>query len=73
MRNQSLMKNFNYPAIFPTIPIGGQFVEVFTTCDEIATRIEPTIHQDKLVNARRAGGKLILMADWEPVFVESDD
>jgi hypothetical protein len=39
----------------------------------VVTRITPTTHQGKTVNARRVGGKLILMVDWEPVFVRQDD
>jgi hypothetical protein len=61
--------NFRHPTTFVTIPVGKRFVEVFTTCNEIAARIEPMAHQGKPVNARRVGGKLIFMADWEPVFV----
>lgn len=64
------MNEFAIPTTFATIPIGAQFVEVMTTCNEVATRIEPTAHQDKPVNARRVGGKLIFMAEWEPVFVD---
>lgn len=64
------MDNFTYPTTFGKIPIGGEFVEVLTTCNQVATRIKPTMHQGKPVNARRADGKFILMADWEPVFVD---
>lgn len=63
------MKKFTVPT-FAAIPIGGEFVEVMTTCNEIATRIELITHQGKPVNARRSGGKLIFMVDWEPVFIE---
>lgn len=66
------MINFTHPTPFPTVPIDDQFIEVFTTCNEVATRIEPTTHRGKLANARRAGGKLVWMADWEPVFVDED-
>jgi hypothetical protein len=62
--------NFTQPATFAPIPVGGRFVEVMTTCDEVAVRIEPTTHRGKPVNARRVGGKLIFMAEWEPVFIE---
>lgn len=62
--------NFTQPATFATIPIGGQFVEVFTTSNEVAVRIAPTTHRGKTVNARRDGGKLIWMEDWEPVFIK---
>jgi hypothetical protein len=62
--------SFNIPSTFANIPIGGQFIEVLTTCNEVATRIEPVTHQNKLMNAQRIGGKFIFMADWEPVFVE---
>jgi hypothetical protein len=62
--------NFTQPATFADVPVGGRFVEVMTTCDEVAVRIEPTTHRGKTVNARRAGGKLIKMEDWEPVLVE---
>jgi hypothetical protein len=61
--------NFNIPSTFIDVPIGGRFVEVMTTCNEVVTRIRPTAHRGKPVNARRVGGKLIFMADWEPVFV----
>lgn len=64
------MNEFTISTTFATIPIGAQFVEVMTTCNEVATRIEPTTHQDKPVNARRVGGKLIFMAEWEPVFLD---
>jgi hypothetical protein len=63
---------FNTPTTFAAIPIGGRFVEVMTTCDEVATRIEPTTHRGKTVNARRVGGKLIWMEDWEPVFMRRE-
>jgi hypothetical protein len=62
--------NFTQPTTFATIPTAGQFVEVLTTSNEVATRIEPTTHRGKPVNARRVGGKLIFMAEWEPVFIE---
>jgi hypothetical protein len=62
--------NFTQPATFAAVPIGGQFIEVMTTCDEVATRIEPTTYRGKPVNARRSGGKLIFIEDWEPAFVE---
>jgi len=62
--------NFNTPITFVFIPIGGEFIEALTTCNEIAVRIEPRIYYGKLVNARRIGGKLIFMADWEPVFIQ---
>lgn len=65
--------NFNIPATFDTIPIGGKFIEVFTTCNEVATRIAPVMQDGKLVNARRDGGKLIFMEEWEPVFVKGGD
>jgi hypothetical protein len=64
------VRAFNTPTTFATVPIGGEFVEALTTCNEVATRIEPATYQGKPVNARRAGGKLIFMAEWEPVFVE---
>jgi len=60
---------FNAPSTFAALPIGGKFIEALTPCNEIATRIEPTTHQGKPINAQRVGGKLIFMADWEPVFV----
>jgi hypothetical protein len=62
--------DFNIPTAFNTIPVDGEFVEVLTTCDEVSIRIEPTERQGKQMNARRASGKLIYMAEWEPVFVE---
>jgi hypothetical protein len=40
---------------------------------EVAVRIEPTTYRGKPVNARRSGGKLIKMEDWEPVFIEGQD
>jgi hypothetical protein len=55
---------------FAAIPIGGEFIEVFTTCNEVAIRIFPATYQGKPVNAKRAGGKLIWMEEWEPVFYE---
>jgi hypothetical protein len=64
---------FNTVTTFAAVPIGGKFIEAMTTCNEVAIRIEPTTHQDKSVNARRVGGKLIFMVDWEPVFVQGDD
>jgi len=67
------MTDFNIPVKFDTIPIGGKFVEVLTTCDEVATRIAPVMQGGKLVNARRVSGKLIFMAEWEPVFVKGGD
>lgn len=54
---------------FAAVPLDGQFVEVLSPCNEVATRIDPTTHQGKPVNARRDGGKLIFMADWEPAFI----
>jgi hypothetical protein len=62
-------KYFTIPTVFAAIPIGSKFIEVLTICNEIAVRIVPAIHQGKSVNARRDGGKLIFMADWEPVFI----
>jgi hypothetical protein len=62
--------NFTIPVPFPTIPVGGRFVSVFTICNDVATRIKPNFHNGKLVNAERPNGKLIFVADWEPVFVE---
>lgn len=67
------MEEFNHPTTFATIPIGAQFVEVMTTCNEVAIRILPATHQGKLANARRAGGKLIKMENWEPVFVRANE
>ena len=64
------MSKFLRPSVFNKIPIGGQFIEVMATCNEIATRIEPDTINGKLVNARRSGGKRIFMADWEPVFIK---
>jgi hypothetical protein len=60
--------NFTVPASFADIPIGGQFIEVMTTCNEISTRVEVNLRNGK-GNARRSGGKYIWMADWEPVFI----
>ncbi len=57
---------------FATIPIGGEFIEGLTSVNEIATRIEPATHKGRPVNARRAGGKLVLMVDWEPVFIDKE-
>jgi hypothetical protein len=65
-----IIVTFNTVTTFAAVPIGGKFIEAMTTCNEVAIRIEPTTHQDKSVNARRVGGKLIFMADWEPVFVQ---
>jgi hypothetical protein len=64
------MTNFNIPTTFDTVPIGGEFIECLTTCNEIATRIEPAAGR-RWANARRASGKLIYMAKWEPVFVKA--
>lgn len=64
------VNDLNKPTTFAAIPIGGQFAEALTTCNEVSTRIVPTTHQGKLVNVRRDGGKLILMFNWEPVFIE---
>ncbi len=61
--------SFNISTTFAAVPIGGEFIEALTTCNEVAARIAPTTHQGKTVNARRVGGKLIFMADWEPIFV----
>jgi hypothetical protein len=61
--------NFNAPTTFASIPIGGRFVEVLSLCNEVATRIEPTTHRGKPVNARRSGGGLVFMAEWEPVLI----
>jgi hypothetical protein len=58
---------------FAAIPIGGRFVEVFTSCNEVATRIKPTTHRGKPANARRAGGGLVFMVEWEPVLIRRDD
>lgn len=66
----TILDTFNAPTTFATIPIGGKFIEAFTTCNEIVIRIEPTIHRCKPMNARRAGGKLIRMVGWEPVFAD---
>jgi hypothetical protein len=64
------MVKFNTPTTFALIPVGGEFIEGLTTCNEVATRIdEPTTHQGKPVNARRSGGKLVWVAEWEPVFI----
>lgn len=41
--------------------------------NEIAIRIEPTTHQGKPMNAQRAGGKLVFMAEWEPVFAQGEE
>jgi hypothetical protein len=65
---RSAMDNFN-TTTFSAIPIGGRFVEVLSTCNEVATRIEPTTHRGKPVNARRSGGGLVFMVEWEPVLV----
>lgn len=62
--------SFNIPTTFAAIPIGGEFIEAMTTCNEVAIRTESRVHQGKLVNAWRSGGKLIFMAEWEPVFVK---
>lgn len=67
------MNEFTIPTTFATVPIGAQFIEVLTTCNEVATRIEPTTRRGKPMNARRVGGKLINMVDWEPVFIRSKD
>jgi hypothetical protein len=61
--------NFTQPATFAPIPVGGRFVEVMTTCDEVATRIAVDLRKGK-GNALRSGGKYIWMWDWEPVFIE---
>jgi hypothetical protein len=65
--------DFNTPTTFARIPIGGEFIEALTTCNEVATHIEPTTLQGKPVNARRVGGKLVFMWDWEPVFIEDKE
>lgn len=66
------MNDFNIPTTFAAVPIGGCFVEVLMNIsNEVAIRIEPTTYKGLPVNARRAGGKKIWMADWEPVFVRS--
>jgi hypothetical protein len=69
----TIFDTFNASTTFATIPIGGEFVEALTTCNEVATRIEPTTHQGKPVNARRLGGKLVFMVEWEPVFARGND
>lgn len=66
------MTNFTHPTAFACIPIGGRFVEVMTTCNEVATRVRVNLRNGK-GNARRSGGKYIWMADWEPVFVRGDE
>jgi len=63
------VKEFNTPTTFAAVPIGGEFIEGMTSNNEVATRIEATTYQGRPVNARRSGGKLVLMVDWEPVFV----
>jgi hypothetical protein len=66
-----VVSDFDTPTTFATIPIGGEFIEALTTCNEVATRIAPTTHnRAKMKNAKRAGGKLIFMAEWEPVFIK---
>ncbi len=60
--------NFNTPSAFANIPIGGEFIKALTVCAEVYTRIESTTHKGGPVNAWRVGGKLVFMADWEPVF-----
>lgn len=57
---------------FSAVPIGGEFIEGLTPVNEVAVRIEPTIHRCKPVNTRRSGGKLVLMVDWEPVFIRGE-
>lgn len=64
-----LNSDFSYTTTFDAITIGEKFIEVLTTCNEVAIRITPTMHQKKPMNAQRIGGKLIFMADWEPVFI----
>jgi hypothetical protein len=65
-----MSSEFTTPTTFARIPIGGEFIEAFTTCNEVATRIELTTYEGRPVNARRSRGKLILMVEWEPVFVK---
>jgi hypothetical protein len=73
-RRDIVNSDFNTPTTFARIPIGGEFVEALTTCNEVATRIAPTTHnRERMKNARRAGGKLIFMAEWEPVFIEDKE
>lgn len=67
------MNEFTIPTTFATVPIGAQFIEVMTTCNEVAIRIKQTTRQGKPVNTRRVGGKLIFMAEWEPVFVRETE
>ena len=57
--------------IFDSIETGQEFIEVMSSCNEVAQRIEMRIEMrnGKLVNARRSSGKFIFMADWEPVFI----
>lgn len=62
--------NFALPVLFHTIPVGGRFISVFTTCNDIVIRVTPTKYKNKMVNARRPNGKLIFVAEWEPVFIE---
>jgi hypothetical protein len=69
-------KNFNEVVIFAQLPLNARFIEALSTCNEVATRI-PLSYLDvgqvvKVYNALRAGGKRVLMADWEPVFIEAD-
>lgn len=58
---------------FTSIEMGQEFIEVMTTCNEVARRIELRIEfgmKGKLVNAQRiSSGKMIFIADWEPVFI----
>lgn len=67
------MAKMNSNSIFGNLAIGQKFIEVLTSCNEVAQRIPLTTHRGKSVNAHRVGGKLIFMADWEPVFIRDSD
>lgn len=59
---------FDRPVTFDKVPVGGEFIEGFTTCNEVTTRVIVNLRNGK-GNARRSGGKYVWMADREPVFV----
>lgn len=58
---------------FAQVASGQKFVEALSTCDQVAWRITPRQHKGKWVNAQRAGGQMIFMASWEPVFLVDGD
>jgi hypothetical protein len=52
------MSEFNTPTTFARIPIGGEFIEALTTCNEVTTRIELTTYEGRPVNAQCECGHL---------------